>query len=772
MPRGTPIATWSNLDFIGEVAVIETVAALRDPIPAPTGSENELVLASRSIGDGTFRTSLSVPEMHCGGCMSKVEKALAALPEVKHARVNLSTRRATVDWEGDKPPALFETLAGIGFAANLVDEPGQKSQPEYRRLVRAMAVAGFAAANIMMLSVAIWAGADAGTRELFHWISAAIALPTLIYSGWIFFRPALNALKHGKTNMDVPISIGVVLAFGLSLFETVTRGQHAYFDAAVTLLFFLLIGRTLDYAMREKARSAVKGLASLTPRGATTVEADGSYRYRHISDLVPGMTIAVAAGERLPVDGRVVSGCSIFDCAMVTGESQPSSVCVGDPVRAGTMNLQSPLMVEVTARAQDSFLAEMIRLMEMAEGGRNRYRRIADRISELYSPVVHLTAAATGLGWFILSGDWYAAITTAIAVLIITCPCALGLAVPIVHVVAARKLFENGLLIKDGSAIERLAQVDTVVFDKTGTLTRGHFALTNLQDIKPASMAIAGALARQSRHPLSQALAEAAGHLTGSERLSCVEEVAGHGVAATIEHSKFRLGKRSWACSGAAADEEILGGTEVVLSRDGVEEAAFNFQDSYRDGAQEAVGVLKKLGLDVVLLSGDRRQVVANAARDLGIDEAHAEFLPDQKVALLERLDEAGRKVVMVGDGLNDAPALAAAHVSIAPSSAADIGRQAADIVFTRDSLLAVPAAIGVARDSGVLVRQNLTFSLLYNAVAIPIAVLGFVTPLVAALAMSFSSIIVVLNAMRLSLSGTRRNRIRRSPIATNVEAA
>lgn len=749
---------------------MSTPVALDDPQAGPATSDSEMVLASQSLGGGKFRTNLSVPGMHCGGCMNKVEKALSSLPEVRLARVNLSTRRATVEWEGNKAPALMETLSRIGFEANFVGDPGQRSDPEYRRLVRAMAVAGFAAANIMMLSVAVWAGASGATRDMFHAISAVIALPTLLYSGRIFFEPALNALKHGRTNMDVPISIGVVLAFGLSLFETITSGQHAYFDAAVTLLFFLLIGRTLDYAMRERARSAVKGLANLTPRGATTVEADGKYRYRPVADLMVGMTISVAAGERLPVDGRVLSGDSIFDCSMVTGESEPISVGAGDQVRAGTMNLQSPLLVEVTARAQDSFLAEMIGLMEVAEGGRNRYRRLADRISELYSPVVHLTAAATGLGWFLVSGDWYMAMTTAIAVLIITCPCALGLAIPIVHVVAARKLFENGLLTKDGSAIERLAQPDTVVFDKTGTLTRGHPALTNAGDIDPASLAIAGALARQSRHPLSQALADAAGNLAVSERVSDVREVAGHGVSATIENGTFRLGKRDWACVGQAETIAIRG-SEVVLSKDGVEIAAFQFEDSYRAEAHEAVNVLKKLGLKIILLSGDRQQTVARAAHDLEIEQFQAECLPDQKVAYLERLREDGHQVVMVGDGLNDAPALAAAHVSIAPSSAADIGRQAADIVFTRESLLAVPTAIRIARRADALVRQNLAFSILYNAVAVPIAVLGFVTPLIAALAMSLSSIIVVLNAMRLTMDAATVNRPSHTHVTTGVEA-
>src|SRR5690606_17045996 len=303
-----------------------------------------------------------------------------------------------------------------------------------------------------------------------------------------------------------------------------------------------------------------------------------------------------------------------------------------------------------------------------------------------------------------------------------------------------------------------------------GTLTRGRPTLTNRQAIDPVALAIAGTLARQSRHPLSQALVEAAATLAISETITEVEEIAGNGVMANIGLGCFRLGRRSWAC-GAGGGETVFEGSEVVLSRDGEEIAAFHFADSYREGAHEAIAELKDLGLQIVLVSGDRQQEVARAARELGIEQFHAECLPGKKLALLERMSADGGKVLMVGDGRNHAPALAAAHVSLAPSSAADIGRQAADIVFTRESLLAVPTALRVARRADKLVRQNLAFSLLYNVVAVPIAVLGFVTPLVAALAMSLSSIVVVLNAMRLNRNASRRNPTSTSAIATSMEA-
>ena len=440
-------------------------------------ANDELLLASRDIGGGLRQSDLSVPAIHCGGCIQTIEKALGALPGIEQARVNLSSRRVTIRWRADgTPPPLIETLRAAGYEAHLYDIAADSKDGTMAELVRALAVAGFAASNIMLLSVSVWSGAEPATRDLFHWISALIALPAVAYSGRIFFRSAWQSLRHGQTNMDVPISIGVLLAFALSLYETIHRGPHAYFDASITLLFFLLIGRTLDHMMRERARAAVQGLARLAARGALVIGADGRPIYLPLNEIEPGMTILLAAGERVPVDGRVLSGQSDLDCSLVSGESVPQPAGAGSLLQAGTLNLTGPLTIAATAAAKDSFLAEMLQMMEAAESGRSAYRRISDRASRLYAPVVHLSAAATFIGWVAATGDVHRALTIAIAVLIITCPCALGLAVPMVQVVAARRLFEQGIMVKDGGALERLAEVETVVFDKTGTLTIGRAA--------------------------------------------------------------------------------------------------------------------------------------------------------------------------------------------------------------------------------------------------------------------------------------------------------
>ncbi|MBO6540236.1 MAG: cadmium-translocating P-type ATPase [Rhizobiaceae bacterium] len=716
------------------------------PVAGTALSADEIRLASRPLGDGLMQTDLSVPTVHCGACIHTIEKALGRLDGVESARVNLSSKRVAIKWRDGKVPPFAATLEAAGYASHLYS-PGENGRDAVlAELIRAVAVAGFAAGNIMLLSVSVWSGADGATRDLFHWISALIALPALAYAGRVFFRSAWSALRHGRMNMDVPIAIGVSLAYALSFYETLNHGQHAYFDAAVTLLFFLLIGRTLDHVMRERARSAVAGLAKLTPAGAMIRDDDGSHRYLPLAEIAPGMSIIVAVGERVPVDGVITEGATEFDRALVTGESVPQRATPGAQVQAGVLNMGRPVTVQATAAAKDSFLAEMVRMMEAAEGGRARYRRIADRASSLYAPVVHLAAFLTFLWWMFATGDWHRAITIAIAVLIITCPCALGLAVPIVQVVAARRLFEHGVMVRDGSGLERLADIDHAVFDKTGTLTTGVPVLRNAGDIPAQGLSIAAALAAQSRHPYSRAVAAVADVETFSQNLKGVLEVTGNGVEAEHDGTVWRLGRAAWACG-----EDVARGT--VLSRDGQLVARFEFAEQVRPGAEDAVAWLHNQGVESELVSGDRDEPVDSIADRLAIWRRFANMQPGDKTKRLVELAQEGRRVLMVGDGLNDAPALAAAHVSMAPATAADVGRNAADFVFLRDSLSAISEAVATARRAADLIRQNFALAIAYNILAVPIAIFGYVTPLVAAVAMSLSSLLVIANAMRLVMN-------------------
>ncbi len=746
---------------VGNASMLELEAEHQAMPPA-----DEIRLLSHVLGDGLRQTNLSVPDVHCAACIGKIERALSKLDGVEHARVNLSTRRVSIRWRDGAVPDFCGVLYRLGYPAHLFSEQDGEGDRTRSELIRAVAVCGFATANIMLLSVSVWSGAEGATRDLFHWISALIALPALLFGGGIFFRSAVSALRHGRTNMDVPIAVGISLAFGMSLYETINHGQHAYFDAVASLLFFLLIGRVLDHVMREKARSAVSSLVRMTPAGAVVLGPDGSREYMPLARIEPGMKVFIAAGDRIPVDAIVQQGLSELDCSLVTGESDPRPVKAGDTISAGTLNLTGPLTIEVTAAAEASFLAEVIRLMEAAEAGRGLYRRIADRAATYYAPAVHLTAFLTGIGWLLVSGDWHKAITIAIAVLIITCPCALGLAVPIVQVVAARRLFERGIMVKDGSAMERLAEADTAVFDKTGTLTLGQLSLASSDARDETALAVAVSLAGYSSHPASRAIWKTHPGLHYPDvRADRVTEHPGLGIEAAIAGKTYRLGRSPWA----GTIETGAAGTTTVLSEDGIVIARFTFRDKLRPDAASTIEHLHQSGMAVELLSGDTQAAVQSVAKTLKIQRYCAGLLPAGKLERLQTLAREGRRPLMVGDGLNDAPALAAAHVSMAPATAADVGRNAADFVFLRDSLSAVTVALDVSRGAGRLIRQNLALAIGYNAFAIPIAVFGYVTPLVAAIAMSASSLLVIGNALRLNAGADHFDAPSLSP-ATNPE--
>ncbi|MEM1197686.1 MAG: heavy metal translocating P-type ATPase [Pseudomonadota bacterium] len=737
---------------------------------------------THDAGGGKRRMELMVPDMHCAGCIGKVERGLKAVPGVSNARVNLSTKRVAVEWaDGEaEPQTILDTVEGLGFAARPFDA-GQAGDGEEeavnRRLLRALAVAGFAAANVMLLSVSVWSGAQDATRELFHWISALIAVPAAAYAGRPFFHSAAGALRHRRLNMDVPISLGIILAVALSLFETATGGERVYFDASLMLCFFLLAGRYLDHMMRARARSAVTQLLSLSSTGAQVIETDGSRRYCPLAEIKTGMVVAVAPGERVPVDGRILHGTSDLDRSIVTGEAAPEAVGPEGAVEAGTLNLTGPLQIEVTAAGRDSFLSQVIGLMETAEQSKDRYVRLADRAAQIYAPLVHIAAAATFAGWVWWSGDWHLSLVTAIAVLIITCPCALGLAVPAVQMVASGRLFRKGIMVKEGSALERLADVDVVVLDKTGTLTLGAPELLDPPKLSGETRALILSLARESLHPLAKALVAGSKPVAVLEEgLEEIQEVPGAGMQALYKGKVLKLGSHLW-CYGTedTARQDAVSVLHAAL--DGEPLAQFSFRDQLRPQTRQAISQLAELGLGVALLSGDREPAVAAAAAEAGISQWLSCAKPGDKVDFVAELEEKGMRVLMVGDGINDAPALAAAHASMAPANATDIGRTAAGLVFTSADLAAVPYAVEVARSARRLVHQNFTLAALYNLIAVPIAVLGFASPLVAAVAMSTSSIVVTANALRLygrkSATVTRdRAQVSSVDAGPNTEAA
>ena len=697
---------------------------------------------------------LIIPGVHCAGCISRIEGAVSGLTGVESVRLNLSTRRLRVGLAaGATGDQVIPTVEGLGYDCRTFSaaEAGSAAQDRQgRELLFALAVAGFAAGNVMLLSVSVWSGAEGATRDLFHWISALIALPAILFAGRPFFRSAWRALKGRSLNMDVPISLAVLLAGGLSLDAAISGGEEAFFDAAVMLLFFLLVGRYLDHRVRARARDTVGQLLSLMASDATLL-VDGGQRRVPVGTVNAGDMILVAAGERAPVDGLIIEGQGDLDRSIVTGESMPVTFGPGDQVEAGTLVLTRPLTLRATAVGQHTFLAQVVRLMEEAESGRARYLRLADRAARIYAPAVHLVALLTFIGWMLVTGgDWGQSLWIAVSVLIITCPCALGLAVPAVQVVASGVLFGKGILIKDGTALERLAEVRRVVLDKTGTLTSGKPHITRC-DLSPSAMVMAQALAAHSRHPLAQAML--VGQATTSVPapvLTAVTEHPGLGMSGTSDGKVVRLGSRAFAGPGNGA--AVPSGMELWLSIDGVPQGRAVLADTLRDGAVETIAALQADGFAPLLLSGDNATAVADTARAAGIADWHAEQRPEDKIAAIQALMVADQKPLMVGDGINDGPALAAAHVSMAPASASDLGRAAADIVFLSDRLDAVPEAMRVARRARALIVQNFGLALAYNLVAVPVAVLGGASPLVAAIAMSSSSLVVTLNALRLRL--------------------
>ena len=710
----------------------------------------------RDAGSGRSHIDLAVEGVSCAGCMSKIERGLSAIPDVTLARVNLTDRRVALEWRGSAldPARFIDRLAELGYKAYPFETERAETVEAERSgfLLRCLGVAAFATMNVMMLSVPVWSG-NVGDmiseqRDFFHWLSALIALPAAAYAGQPFFRSAYQALRSRNVNMDVPISVGVVLALGMSLVETIHHAEHAYFDAAIMLLTFLLVGRYLDQNMRRRTRAVAGNLAALKAETATRFSDTGEIAEVPVAAIRAGDVVLLRPGERCAVDGAVIEGRSEIDQSLITGETLHVTAAHGTAVYAGSLNISGTLRIRVSAASEGTLLAEVTRLLDNALQARSRYVRLADRASRLYAPVVHAAALLTMVGWVLIGASWHDAIVTAIAVLIITCPCALGLAIPTVQTVASGAMFRAGVLLNSGDAIERLAEIDWIIFDKTGTLTLPELDVVNSASIPADVLELAGRLALASHHPVAAAVARAS---QAKAPLAGVVEEPGQGVRAMVDGIEARLGRPSFCGADRLADEILMRDPEVSAVAFSRGEARFVFavRQSLRPDAPAMIRALQARGIAVEIASGDREPAVRAAAQSLGIGEWRAGVTPADKIARIEELKLQGFTVMMVGDGLNDAPALAAAHVSMSPISAAHLSQATADLVFLGSSLAPVVAAIDYSRKALRLMRQNLWLAVGYNVLAVPIAIAGFVTPLIAALAMSGSSVLVMLNALR-----------------------
>jgi Cu2+-exporting ATPase len=706
--------------------------------------------------DGAQRFEAAIDGMTCAACIGEIEQGLSDLPGLERARVNYTDRRLQLEWRDDSfdLATAFERLRRMGYTLHPFElAESERAEIETSRwLLRCLAIAGFAAMNIMMLSAGVWVGEGGGdidpaTRDLFHGVSALIALPAAAFAGQPFFRSAFAALRVGRLNMDVPISLGVLLALGMSVYETLTHAEHAYFDSATMLLTFLLLGRFLDHAMRRKTRAVAANLAALRAPLACRLGPDGAETLTPLAKIQPGDLVLTRPGERVPVDGVIERGASEIDESLITGETARRAVTAGDQLYAGSMNYDGALVLRVAAASGATLLDDIERLLEKATNARSRYVRLADRVSRLYAPMVHVAALSTALFWLWRGASLHDALVTAICVLIITCPCALALAVPAVQVVASGALFRAGVLLNSADAIERLAEADTIVFDKTGTLTAPEPRVVNASEFDVELLDLAAQLARASSHPLARAVA----HERPSGAALEAREEHGQGVCALVEGAESRLG--SPRLCGLEQEAARLGALDpdvsLVAFRHGDRRALFQIRQALRSDAAETVAALQARGFAVEILSGDRVAAVEKIAQALDVSAWAGALKPADKVARLEALRAQGRKVLMVGDGLNDAPALAAAYVSVSPIDATQITQAAADAVFLGERLAPVLTTLDIAHKARGLMRQNLALSVIYNVFAVPLAMAGMLTPLIAAAAMSGSSILVTLNALR-----------------------
>jgi Cu2+-exporting ATPase len=715
----------------------------------------------KTDAEGRSRLDLAIDGITCAACLDDIETAMKRLPGVMLARLNLTSHRLALTFDAAKIDAgrLTGALESIGYRAYPFEQRKVEADEAARfsLLLKCLGVAVFAAMNIMLLSISVWSGEATSmpqeTRDFFHFLSALIALPAAAYAGQPFYVSAWTSLRQGRLNMDVPITIGVTLALALSVYETKHHAEHAYFDSAIMLLAFLLAGRVMDHAMRRKTRAAAGNLAALKGENALRFAPDAAEGLDASEDnltLVPvaalaeGDRILVRAGERVPADGVVESGASAVDESAITGETLGKAVGAGDNVYAGSINGEGALTMRVTAPGHTALIDEAARLIDAAGAARSRYMRLADRVSRLYAPVVHLTALVTGFSWWALGASPHDSLVIAISVLIITCPCALALAVPTVQALASGAFFRAGLFLNDAAGLEKLGEIDHVVFDKTGTLTLPEPRVANAAEIAPGLLDLAARLAHSSSHPLALALARTA---RAAAPFPEARETPGQGVAAPWNGGEARLGSASFC-----GVEPQVGETDAsaIFVRFGDDWARLLIRQTLRPDARRVIDHLRRQGLKLAILSGDRPEAVAPIARELSIEDWRGGLKPAEKIAFIEELAAKGPKVLMVGDGLNDAPALAAAHASLSPIDAVHLTQTQADAVFLGERLAPVAAAIAIARRARRLMRENLTLAIGYNAIAVPVAIMGHASPLFAALAMSGSSILVTLNALRL----------------------
>lgn len=723
-------------------------------------------LQSSSAGTATEELELGVEGMTCASCAARVQRTLTRHPGVEEASVNLATNRARVLYHPESATLgeLQKAVSKIGYSiAPLTAETEDAHERDQKMWWRRVLISWPLGLIVFVLS--LFAMHDHWAR----WTSFALTIPVQFYAGWPFIKTGFERVRSFSANMDTLIALGTLAAFFFSTYE-LFNGGDLYFDTAALIIAFIILGRYFEARAKGRASNAIKKLLELGAKEARLL-VDGEERMVPVEQVKVDDLVRVRPGEKIPVDGIVVSGFSAVDESMLTGESVPVEKKEGDQTAAATVNSNGVLTIRATAVGLDTALSQIVRLVEDAQGSKAPVQRLADRISGVFVPVVLVIAIATLIGWAAFAGDARGGLVAAVAVLIIACPCALGLATPTAIMVGAGRGADMGVLIKGGEVLEGSRKVQTVVFDKTGTLTQGRMTLTDVSiaDGDDESMAVARTAAAEadSEHPIGRAIVDGAKERGVSiPAATSFSAVTGHGVSAEVDGVAVFVGSRKLmgeqaltipdSLEDTASELEHRGRTAVFCGWDGRSRAVFGVSDVLKDNAREVVAKLHAMGLDVAMITGDNQRTAAAIATEVGIDRVLAEVLPQDKVTEVRRLQDEGKVVAMVGDGINDAPALVQADLGIAIGTGTDVAIESSDITLMSGDLQGVVTAIELARKTLRTIYQNLGWAFGYNVAAIPLAALGLLNPIIAGAAMAFSSVSVVTNSLRLRRFGRK----------------
>jgi len=723
----------------------------------------------RAESEQVREAALILEGIVCAACVWLNERHVNALPGVLEFRVNYSTHRAQVRWDErqTKLSAILAAIAAIGYIAHPFDPGRQEALQKRERTLalRRLAVAGLFAMQVMMLAVGLYVGEYQGMeewiRQFLRWVCLILTVPVAAYSAQPFFTAAWRDLRRRRLGMDVPVALAILAAFTASVWHTVQGHGEIYYDSVTMFVFFLLAGRFLEMTARHRAGQISEALVRMLPATATRLDATGNEAIVPIAELAMGDRVLVRPGETIPADGRVEEGTSSVDESLLSGESLPLPRQAGEALIGGSLNVESPLVMQIEKVGAETVLSAMVRLLDRAQGEKPRLALLADRIAGGFIAALLVVAASVFSTWWLLS-DFDTAFRITLSVLVVTCPCALSLATPTALVAATGALTRIGVLTTRGHALETLARVTHVIFDKTGTLTYGRpqvVAVEPVSGLEPdRCLTLAAALERGSEHPAGRALAEAARSTTSATEATELRNTPGSGVEGWIEGRRYRVGRSAFVAElgykkAAKRPDLDKASTWVALGDETGVLAWFQLADALRPGAAEAVAALRARSLTVELLSGDRPETVAHVAGEVAIASARGGLSPQDKLHRLRELQRQGAIVAMIGDGVNDAPVLAAAQVSLAMGSGAQLAHATADMILLTEQLEHLVRSVDQARRTLVIMRENFAWAIGYNLIALPLAAGGWLAPWMSALGMSFSSLLVVVNALRLRQS-------------------